>query len=221
MFTGIVQGVCGVVRVESGAGITTLDIDLGQLAEDLGPGASVAVNGTCLTAVAVDGGVVRFEVVSDTRERTNLGELAAGAEVNIERSFRVGDEVGGHVLSGHTSTVATVTAIEASAGQKRVALAVPREWTRYLMAKGFVALNGASLTIQELDRERAAIVVSLIPETLARTTFGGVAVGCRVNLEVDAQTQAVVDTVRAMLPELLAERRVIPADAPADAAVTA
>ena len=205
MFTGIVQAVCGVARMEVDAGIATLDVDLGELAEGLRLGASVAINGTCLTVVAVDGGVVRFEVISDTRERTNLGELTAGDRVNVERSFRIGDEVGGHILSGHTATVATVTAIEASAGQKRVTLAVPREWTRYLMAKGFVALNGASLTIQQLDRERGTLVVSLIPETLARTTFGRIAVGCRINLEVDAQTQAVVDTVRALLPELLAE----------------
>ena len=207
MFTGIVQAVCGVVGVEVANGIATLHVDMGGLVEDLRPGTSVAINGTCLTVVAVDGGVVRFEVIGDTRERTNLGELAAGDRVNVERSFRVGDEVGGHILSGHTATVATVTAIEASPGQKRVTLAVPGEWTRYLMAKGFVALNGASLTIQQLDRERGTLVVSLIPETLARTTFGRIAVGGRVNLEVDAQTQAVVDTVRALLPELLAEGR--------------
>lgn len=220
MFTGIVQAVCSVARVEAQAGVMALDIDLGELAEDLCRGASVAVNGTCLTVVSVAGGVVRFEVIEDTRERTNLGELTAGAAVNVERSFRVGDEVGGHVLSGHTATVATVTAIAASAGQKRVTLAVPREWMRYLMAQGFVALNGASLTVQELDRKRGTLIVSLIPETLARTTFGRLAVGCRVNLEVDAQTQAVVDTVRALLPELLAEDA--PAqDAQPDDAVTA
>ena len=206
MFTGIVQGVCRVARVDAGTGVATLVIHLGCLADSLQLGASVAVNGTCLTAVAVDGGEVHFEIVKETRELTNLGDLEPGSAVNIERSLCVGDEVGGHILSGHVSTVATVTAVAAGAGHRRVAFAVPAEWMRYLMAKGFVALNGASLTIQELDRELGTLTVSLIPETLERTTFGATAVGDRVNLEVDAQTQAVVDAVRALLPELLADR---------------
>ena len=203
MFTGIVQGVRPVVRIDAEAGVTALRVDLGHYAEGLKPGASVALNGTCLTAVESIGCDARFDLVKETRELTNLGTLRVGSLVNVERSFRVGDEVGGHILSGHTAALATVTDVQASLGHRRITVAIPAEWMPYLMPKGFVALNGASLTIQELDRPRNRFTVSLIPETLARTTFGEVAVGDGLNLEVDAQTQAVVDTVRTMLPELV------------------
>ena len=203
MFTGIVQGVCPVVGIQAEGGITALGVDLGDHAEGLLPGASVALNGTCVTAVAIDGTEARFELVRETRELTNLGALRVGGLVNVERSFRVGDEVGGHILSGHTAALARVVAMAAGRRQRRLTVQVPAEWMPYLMPKGFVALNGASLTIQDLDRQRNTFTVSLIPETLARTTFDDVAVGDALNLEVDAQTQAVVDTVKAMLPELL------------------
>ena len=146
---------------------------------------------------------MRVDLIRETLELTNLGELRVGSQVNVERSLRFGDEVGGHVLSGHVATMVPVTEVEVAQGRRVVTVVVPRQWMRYLMLKGFVALNGASLTIARLDRERSTISVSLIPETLSLTTFAAVAVGNRLNLEVDAQTQAVVDTVRAMLPELV------------------
>ncbi len=205
MFTGIVLGTCPVTTVAHGAGTAALIVDLGEYAEGLELGASVAVNGTCLTAVEVADGQVRFDIIEETWQQTNLSDLRVGAHVNVERSFRLGDEVGGHILSGHVATATTVTAVVADEGHRLVTVSVPGRWMPYLMAKGFVALNGASLTIQDLDREASTITVSLIPETLARTTFNAVAPGDRLNLEVDAQTQAVVDTVRALLPELLAE----------------
>ena len=202
MFTGIVQGVCAVVAAEVG-NATRLRIDLGELADGLRPGASVAVNGVCLTAVAVEASIVAFDVIAETLRSTNLGALKRGSAVNVERSFRVGDEVGGHILSGHIAATAAVRDVTIASGNTVVTATVPRPWMRYLMAKGFVALNGASLTIQALDREAATLSVALIPETLARTTFGGIAIGDRLNLEVDAQTQAVVDTVAALLPTLV------------------
>lgn len=207
MYTGIVLGTCPVTAMTRGAGTTVLTVDLGGYAEGLQPGASVAVNGTCLTAVQIVDGQVRFDIIEETWRQTNLGDLGVGARVNVERSFRLGDEVGGHILSGHVAAATTVTAVVADEGHRLVTVAVPERWMPYLMAKGFVALNGASLTIQELDRAASTITVSLIPETLERTTFGSVEPGDRLNLEVDAQTQAVVDTVRAMLPELLREAR--------------
>ena len=205
MFTGIVQGVGRLVDVERNAGTRALRIDVGDLSVALEPGASVAVNGTCLTATAIDGQTVRFDLIEETCEQTNLGELRRGDAVNVERSFRVGDEVGGHVLSGHTSAAVPVTQVLAEPGHRVLTVAVPTQWIDYLMPKGFVSLNGASLTIQTLDRKERTFTVSLIPETLARTTFDSVAVGDRLNLEVDSQTQAVVETVRAMLPTLMAE----------------
>jgi len=201
VFTGIVQGVCPVVSCETHAGIARVAVDLDDLARGLELGASIALNGACVTATEIDGSLVGFDLIKETIELSNLGELVAGTTVNIERSFRVGDEVGGHILSGHVAGVAVVTHIKSDGGHRLVTMAVPREWMAYLLLKGFVALNGVSLTIAEVDRSAATIAVSLIPETLARTTFSRVEVGDRINLEVDSQTQAIVDTVRAVLQD--------------------
>ena len=189
------------VSSEPLAGVTRITLQLDGLARGLDLGASVAVNGACVTAAEIDGSLVGFDLVKETIELSNLGELAAGTTVNVERSFRVGDEVGGHILSGHVAGVAVVTQIKSDDGHRLVTMAVPREWMAYLMLKGFVALNGASLTIAEVDRSAATIAVSLIPETLARTTFGRLEVGDRINLEVDSRTQVIVDTVREVLKD--------------------
>ena len=201
MFTGIVQGVCSVVSCEIHARIARVAVDLDDLARGLELGASIALNGACVTATEIDGSLVGFDLIKETVELSNLGELAPGTTVNVERSFRVGDEVGGHILSGHIAGVAVVSDIASDGGHRLVTVVVPREWMAYLLLKGFVALNGVSLTIAEVDRSAAAIVVSLIPETLARTTFNRLEVGDRINLEVDSQTQAIVDTVRAALQD--------------------
>lgn len=209
MFTGIIQGVRRIVGMERAGGISTLSVALEDSAEGLQTGASVAINGCCLTASAVQGSTAAFDLIRETTELTNLGGLTPGGLVNVERSFHVGDEVGGHILSGHIAASVPVVAVEAGEGRRLVTLQVPAEWLRYLMPKGFVALNGASLTIAELDRVAGTVSVSLIPETLARTTFDATAVGDLVNLEVDSQTQAVVDTVYAVLADesLLADIR--------------
>lgn len=201
------QGVCAVAEVSKRAELTTIRVALGRHAEGLRPGASVAVNGVCLTATRVGGQDAWFDIVAQTRRTTNLGALRVGARVNVERSFRVGDEVGGHVLSGHVAATCNVSAVGAGAGDRFLVATVPGAWTPYLMARGFVALNGASLTVAELDRAASTLRVDLIPETLARTTFADIAAGDELNLEVDAQTQAVVDAVRRLLPDLLADAR--------------
>lgn len=163
-------------------------------------GASVAVNGCCVTAATIDGSTVRFDLIGETLATTNLGDLRPGSRVNVERSLRVGDEVGGHLLSGHVSATVPVVEDRAEPGYRRLTVRVPGSWMRYLSLKGFVALNGVSLTVVELDRGASTVAVSLIPETLARTTFDDMRTGDRLNLEVDRQTQTVVDTIRSMLP---------------------
>lgn len=205
MFAGIVQHI-GVVEAVAAGNIRKIAVGLGPLAVDLERGASVAINGACLTVVdvAAGAGSVAFDVVRETLAATNLGGLVPGDRVNVERSLRFGDEVGGHMLSGHVSATATATAVARAPGHRRLTVRVPPAWMPHLMPKGFIALNGASLTIQALDRARCTLAVSLVPETLARTTFDATAVGDRLNLEVDAQTQAVVETVRRVLPGLLA-----------------
>ena len=159
-------------------------------------GASIAINGVCLTVVSEKSGKVEFELVRETRSLTNLGELTIGSLVNVERSYRVGDEVGGHVLSGHIACMVEVVDVDRTTGHVLIQLQVAEPWMAYLFDKGFVALNGTSLTIAAIDREKSSISVSLIPETLERTTFGSITVGHKVNLEIDSRTQAVVDTVR-------------------------
>ena len=209
MFTGIVQAVRRVVDVSRAGGVTTVALALDGTAEGLQTGASVAVNGCCLTVTAVQGGTAAFDLIEETTELTNLGQLTPGSQVNVERSFRVGDEVGGHILSGHIAASVPIVAVQAREGRRFLTACVPQEWLRYCMPKGFVALNGASLTIAKLERAAGTLSVSLIPETLARTTFAETSVGDRVNLEVDSQTQAVVETVRAVLADesLLADVR--------------
>ena len=199
MFTGIVQGLCRVAAIADEPGLRRLQIQLDTLASGLQTGASVAVNGTCLTATFIKDGRVGFDVIRESVARSNLGGLSIGDLVNVERSLKFGDEIGGHVLSGHVADVVTVAQIETGPRERTVWFEVPRQWLTFLFHKGFVALDGASLTISSIDRERARLSVSLIPETIERTTLGRVVVGDRVNLEIDVQTQTIVSTVERLL----------------------
>ena len=201
MFTGIVQGLKTVLRIEEQAHLRRLVIALDELADGLSLGASVAVNGTCLTVTAVDGGAVSFDVIAETLSLTNLGQLRVGSLVNAERSFRVGEEVGGHIVSGHVSGTAILERIDERVNERNLFFRAPPDCMKYLLHKGFVALDGASLTIASVARDSDQISVCLIPETIARTTLGRVVQGDRVNLEVDAQTQAIVDTVERVLAD--------------------
>ncbi|MGE0622723.1 MAG: riboflavin synthase subunit alpha [Pseudomonadales bacterium] len=213
MFTGIVQGLCPVVSVTDEPNLRRISIRLGELAGGVQTGASVSVNGTCLTVTGEQpGGVLSFDVIRETLKLTNLGTLEPGDQVNVERSFRVGDEVGGHILSGHVADTVRVVGIDQADNLRELTFSVSPGWMRYLHHKGFVALDGASLTLARVDPDRHEIVVSLIPETIERTTLGQVAEGALVNLEIDAQTQAVVDTVERMLssPEALARLAIHP-----------
>jgi len=199
VFTGIVQGLRRVVAVDDEPGLRRLQIDLVGLVEALLPGASVAINGTCLTATSIAGTRVSFDVIGETVTRTNLAQISVGDEVNVERSLRFGDEIGGHVLSGHIADVVTVARIDTGPAQRTLWFDVPARWMVYLFHKGFVALDGASLTVLAVDGPGNRIAVSLIPETIERTTLGRVQQGDRVNLEIDAQSQAIVTTVERLL----------------------
>ena len=201
MFTGIVQGWCEVLSIEKAGGVARLIVDLDTFADDLQMGASVSNSGVCLTVTEVDGHHVGFDVISESLDLTNLGKLVAGDRVNIERSLKFGDELGGHLLSGHVAGMATVVEIEADGEGRTMWFDVDPEHMRFLLWKGWVALDGASLTISRVDHERNRIGVSLIPETIARTTFGRLRLGDVVNVEIDAQTQAIVETVKNLLSD--------------------
>jgi riboflavin synthase len=199
MFTGIVQALCPVISVVDEPSLRRIVVDMGALAEGVVPGASVAINGACLTATAVADGTVGFDIIRETLSLTNLGDLTEGACVNVERSFRIGDEVGGHMLSGHVSGVAELLAVEQGLNERNLHFSVPPGLIKYLLHKGYVALDGASLTLAAVDAAQHRITVCLIPETIARTTLGRAQVGARINLEVDSQTQAIVVTVERIL----------------------
>jgi riboflavin synthase len=194
MFTGIVQGIATVITAELKNQFMQLTLELpDNHTDNLQTGASIAVNGTCLTITAFDGNRVRFDLIMETLRVTNLGTLLAGSKVNFERAARIGDEIGGHLLSGHVHTQATICQIEQPQDNRIIWFEVEKELMKYILPKGFVALNGCSLTIGEVEDNR--FNVYLIPETLNVTTFGDASVGTKINLEVDSHTQAVVDTV--------------------------
>lgn len=201
LFTGIVQGLKRILQIEEQTHLRRLVIGLDELADGLSLGASVAVNGTCLTVTSVDGAAVSFDVIAETLALTNLGALRKGSIVNVERSFRIGEEVGGHIVSGHVSGTAIVERIDERENERNLYFRAPPGCMKYLLHKGFVALDGASLTIASVDRDVDQISVCLIPETIARTTLGHVVRGDRVNIEVDAQTQAIVETVERVLAD--------------------
>jgi riboflavin synthase len=199
MYTGIVQGLGRIAGVDDQPGLRRLKVHMPGLVDSLALGASVAINGTCLTVTSFSGDTVSFDVIGETIARTNLGALRANDRVNVERSMRFGDEIGGHILSGHIACVATLMRIDAGPAKRTLWFDIPESWMAYLFHKGFIALDGASLTIADISRVDHQISVSLIPETIDRTTLGTAQVGYAANLEVDAQSQAVVTTVERLL----------------------
>lgn len=182
MFTGIVEGLCPVIAVRRGA-VWRLTIGLGELADDVKPGDSVAIDGACLTAVAVEGSRVDFEAIGETLARTTLGSLNVGRKVNIERSLRVGDRLGGHFVAGHVDAVGTIRAKEPQANQTLLRVAVAAELMKFVAVKGSAAVDGVSLTVVETERD--VFAVALIPFTLEHTTLGFKGPGDAVNVEVD------------------------------------
>jgi len=188
MFTGIVQAVGRVSASEQRAGDLRLVIDATDLAARvdatrLAVGESIAVNGACLTVVQFDGARFAADVSRETLSLTTLGSLRDGDPVNLEPALRAGDPLGGHLVSGHVDGPATITSMHADARSVRVELEVPEALARYIAPKGSVALDGASLTVNEVEGRRFS--VNLIPHTVEATTFSSLAVGQTLNLEVD------------------------------------
>lgn len=222
MFTGIVQGVARVAALTDRPGLRSFVLDLPPgFDEDLAIGASVACDGVCLTVTArPTPGQAGFDVMAQTLALTTLGALTEGGRLNVERAAKEGAEVGGHVLSGHVDCRATVLEVRTPENNRVLRIGVPASHRRYVFAKGYIAVNGASLTIAEADRGAGWFEVWLIPETLRMTTFGDKQVGDALNLEVERGTVVIVDTVRELLDERLgplmpALQRLIDAGAPA------
>ena len=204
MYTGIVQAMLPVARVEKKPGLTTFAIAFPeQLLAGLQTGASVSVNGTCFTVTDIAAGMVSFDAIAETLRLSNLKYLEEGMQVNIERSAAAGAEVGGHILSGHVIGTAKVIAVLVAENNRTLTFQGDPAWMKYVFNKGFLALNGCSLTVAHIDRELATFSVNLIPETLARTNFRLLKADDEVNVEIDQQTQVIVETVERVVAERL------------------
>jgi riboflavin synthase len=200
MFTGIVQGMARVVALEVRDQFVHLSMMFPQGGLDrVQTGASIALNGVCLTVTSFDGDSAQFDIIDETLDKTTLGDLAVGQEVNFERAAAFGSEIGGHLLSGHISDTAEVVQRIDTEDNCVLTLSVHSNWIDYLLPKGFVAIDGVSLTIGVVDVDRSTFQVHLIPETLRVTNLGEMRVGMHMNLELDSMTQAVVHTVRRVL----------------------
>lgn len=198
MFTGIVQGIGEVKSIEDRSGLRRIAVSYPERGEGLilpRIGASIAVDGVCLTVTKIEGGNVVFDIMKETLLKTTLGELQVGSQVNIERSARLSDEVGGHYVGGHVSDTVEIIKIDQPENNHVITFKIAPEFIKYILPKGFVGINGCSLTIADVDQSNATFTVWLIPETLRVTTFGQKKVGDRVNLEIDSQTQTIVDTI--------------------------
>lgn len=201
MFTGIVQGKGRVIAIEDKGDFRTHIIELpNELVSNLETGASVANNGCCLTVTKIEGTKISFDLVKETLRLTNLGELKVGSEVNIERAAKYGDEIGGHVMSGHIVTTAEVAKIITSENNLQIWFRIfDKALMKYILHKGFIGIDGISLTVGDVVNNR--FCVHLIPETRDRTTLGRKRLGDKVNIELDPQTQAIVDTVERVMAQ--------------------
>ena len=198
MYTGIVQGLETITDIHQGNGFITLVIsNQNNFFADVFIGASVAVNGVCLTVTTIDEvqNLVHFDVSDLTLALTTLKSLKHGDQVNIERSAKVGAENGGHNLYGHIEGTARIKALEQRGETYHIDLEIPDGNIKYFFLKGFIGLNGCSLTVNRVDRQSSEISIDLIPETLRLTTWKDVQVGDVVNYEIDQTTRTLVDTL--------------------------
>lgn len=200
MFTGIVEGMGEVAEVRAQPPGVRLRIRARQLAADARLGDSIAINGCCLTVVETDGDVLAFDAGAETLSRTNLGRLTAASRVNLERSLRVGDRLGGHFVTGHIDGVGTLDERRDANGWSDFFFRAPAPLMRQMAEKGSVAVDGVSLTVAGVERQR--FWAALIPHTLQVTTLGRLAAGDPVNLETDVLAKY-VESLIARDPDLL------------------
>ena len=192
MFTGIVQGTGKIVEVSEGKGIKSFKIKVPNT-DSLDIGASVSVDGVCLTATSIENKIVSFDVIQETLSRTTLGQIEVDELVNIERSLKFGDEIGGHLLSGHIIATGIVNDKSKSGEGFDLSILTPPSIEKFLIEKGYIAIDGISLTIGEINNSRFNL--HIIPETMRQTTIASKQIGDAVNIEIDSTTQTIVATV--------------------------
>jgi riboflavin synthase len=197
MFTGLIQTVCTVKSALKTGDAMNLAVDLGLLAKETKTGDSIAVSGVCLTVAKLSGNIAAFDVSGETLEKSTLGRLKAGDKINIELSMKPTDRFGGHFVLGHVDSIATIKSVEKHNHFADIKFNAAPQLLGQMVFKGSVAVDGISLTIAQLDKDSFTVVI--IPETLKRTTLGGVKPGDAVNIETDI----IVKTVRKQLDEIL------------------
>ena len=202
MFTGIVQTTAQVREIRDGGQLRrlTLSVPPANL-QALERGASIAINGVCLTVTAFDSaaGWVSFDVIAETLDKTNLGKLDVGSKVNLERSLTFGSELGGHIVSGHIQTTAILSKLLREQHKVSMQLSLDKSFLPYILAKGFIAVEGCSLTVGEVTD--SGFNLYLIPETLAITTLGDKREGDILNIELDQQTLTIIKTVERVMAQ--------------------
>lgn len=198
MYTGIVLGTEHIAAVEQHDGFHTIFVSNEQgFMDDVFIGASVAIDGTCLTVTGInqDKTQVSFDVAALTLSLTTLADLQVGDKVNIERSFKMGMENGGHNLYGHIEAKATILNVIHTGQTVQFDIQIPNQCMKYFFLKGFIGLQGCSLTVNQVNLDQNTISVNLIPETLRLTTFGEMNTGDQLNFEIDQTTRTLVDTL--------------------------
>lgn len=192
MFTGIVKAIGKIHALEKEGSILRYAVCFPpEMLLALELGASVSIDGVCQTVVSIRSPLVWFEAIEETVLKTTFSEMVIDQRVNLERSAKIGDEIGGHLLSGHVYGTAEIFNIK----ENIYTFSCSKNWMKYLFSKGYIAIDGISLTLVEVDRQQGHFSVHLIPETLKRTTLGEKKAGKRVNLEFDSLTQAAVETL--------------------------
>ena len=209
MFTGIVQATATIAALHDRAGLRTFTLQFPEgFCQDLDIGASVSTNGVCLTVTKIVSPTqAAFDVVLQSLNVTTLGSHLQGDRVNVERAAKDGAEIGGHPLSGHIDFTGTLVGRRAFDNNLVWRVAVPEAFRKYIFAKGYIALHGASLTVSEVNRAEGWFEVWLIPETRRATVFEGLQVGDLLNIEIERSTQVMVDTVREAVQESLGALR--------------
>ena len=205
MFTGIVQGTAKIAKIADREGLRTFTLAFPDgFCKDLAVGASVSTDGVCLTVTEIlDANQATFDVMLQSLAITTLGSYQEGDRANVERAAKDGAEIGGHPLSGHVDFTSEVVMVKSSDTNRLMRFSIPEAFRKYVFAKGYIAINGASLTVSEVDRQAGWFEVWLIPETRRMTVFESKGVGDLLNVEIDRSTQVVVDTVRETVQQSL------------------
>jgi len=206
MFTGLIEAVCTVKSVRRGENTMLLTVDLGELASDGRIGDSIAINGVCLTIARLEGGIATFELSGETLAKSTLGKLKPSSQVNIERAIKAADRFGGHFVQGHIDGTAIIRAIDKHGQFADMKFAANADLLEQMVVKGSVAVDGISLTIASMDQN--SFSVTLIPETLKKTTLSRVKIGDEVNIETDI----IVKTIKKQLEKILPQTQSLTAE---------